>query len=56
MDLDELERLAELELRRRMAPPYRPDFALIVCRGCGRRIHDDDGRTVHRWWWDWWPW
>jgi hypothetical protein len=51
----DLELMADAELRRRMAPPYRPRFDLIACSACGRRTHDDDGRPVHRWWWDWWP-
>ena len=55
-DMELLDELADAELRRRMSPPYRPDWSLIGCRNCGRRIYDDDGRRVHRWWWDWWPW
>ena len=55
-DDDELERLVDAELRRRAVPPYRPRWDWIACRACGRRIYDDDGRDVHRWWWDWWPW
>jgi hypothetical protein len=44
-----LDRLADAELRRRMAPPYRPRWELIGCRACGRRMYDDDGNRVHRW-------
>jgi hypothetical protein len=55
-DMEAVDRLADAELRRRLAPRYRPDWALIACRGCGRRMYDDDGGYLHRWWWDWWPW
>jgi hypothetical protein len=50
---DELDAAVDRELRRRSVPPYRPDWRLIGCRACGRRIYDDYGHEVHRWWWDW---
>jgi hypothetical protein len=39
-----------------MIPRIRPAWQLIYCRACGRRIYDDTGVDIHRWWWDWWPW
>lgn len=30
------------------APPFRPDWPLIVCRECRRRMFDDEGRSIHR--------
>lgn len=45
----ELARAVERELSRRAVPPYRPDFALIGCPGCGRRLYDDDGRRIRSW-------
>ena len=49
---DEIDRLADVELARRALPPFRPDWELIVCRHCGRRMFDDDGTRIrcHRWW------
>lgn len=58
IDPDDLEAMVDAELRRRAVPPFRPRYDLIVCRGCGRRIYDDDGRPVacHGWarWWQAW--
>ena len=42
----DLDALAAAELRRREVPPIRPDWRLIVCRHCGRRMYSDDGRPI----------
>jgi hypothetical protein len=45
----ELEAAVERELARRAIPPYRPEWAWIVCGGCGRRLYDDDGKPLRSW-------
>lgn len=54
--MDELELAVERELARRNVPPFNPDYALIGCRGCGRRLKDDDGKRIKLPWWQFWNW
>lgn len=37
-------------------PPPQPDYELIGCRGCGRRLYDDDGNEIKLPWWQFWKW
>jgi hypothetical protein len=32
-----------------MEPAVQVVWAAIVCRGCGRRLYDDDGRPARSW-------
>lgn len=32
----------------RKPPPFRPDWKLVVCRECRRRMFDGEGRSIHR--------
>lgn len=49
-EIDYIDRLADAELRRRLIPPYRPDWELIARRHCGRRRFAVDRLRSH-WWW-----